>query len=560
MRRLAILAAAVVLLAGAAPAHAEPVPASRVDYEPPVDAPIVDPFRPPADPYSAGNRGVDYSTQPGTSVRSAAPGEVVFAGPVGGSLHVVVLHADGIRTSYSFLRSTSVHRGDVVEQGQEVGTAAERLHFGARAGDAYIDPTLLFSDGAPNVYLVPDGEREPSTVVHERRSLLDSLQGLADRAVGIPSGAVDWARDRVAEEAANRFDELRGAAHYAWELQPNVHLARLGKAGLAWWAQRDNCTPAATAAPRHAERHLAVLVGGLGSKSETDREWRDPDAGSDQKRGAAIDDVDIDALGYDPEDVMRFSYNGGTIQENAYDAADSTADIRQSARRLRELLARVAAENPGVPIDILAHSQGGLVSRAALGDELDPGSPALPAINSLVTLGTPHQGADLATAAKMISQSDGGELIVSALGLAGAPVTGTSVGQLAETSEFVRRLNSRPLPAGVKVTSIGGRGDFIVPAGRTHLDGAKNVIVSLPGSINQHSDLPGSAAATREIALGQAGLDPTCQSLIDMLGDTAMSDGIGWAEDSAATAAWLGTRPFTLPPGFGSPIHERKNP
>ncbi|MBV8386955.1 MAG: M23 family metallopeptidase, partial [Acidimicrobiia bacterium] len=42
---------------------------------------------------------MDYATAPGTEVRAAADGEVVFAGQVGGTLHVVVLHGDGIRTS-----------------------------------------------------------------------------------------------------------------------------------------------------------------------------------------------------------------------------------------------------------------------------------------------------------------------------------------------------------------------------------------------------------------------------------------------------------------------------
>src|SRR5581483_4838166 len=109
----------------------------------------------PASPYGAGNRGVDYATAPGTEVRAAADGEVVFAGQVGGTLHVVVLHGDGIRTSYSFLSSIRVQRGDHVVQGQVVGTTGPTaFHFGARAGDAYIDPALLFRTGSPQVHLV----------------------------------------------------------------------------------------------------------------------------------------------------------------------------------------------------------------------------------------------------------------------------------------------------------------------------------------------------------------------------------------------------------------------
>src|SRR6202008_2065782 len=91
-------------------------------YQPPVTAPVVDPFRPPSNAYGPGNRGLDYGTTPGTEIKAAADGEVVFAGQVGGTLHVVVLHADGIRTSYSFLASIAVARGATVEAGDVLGT------------------------------------------------------------------------------------------------------------------------------------------------------------------------------------------------------------------------------------------------------------------------------------------------------------------------------------------------------------------------------------------------------------------------------------------------------
>jgi len=132
---------------------------AAVVYQPPVDAPVVDPFRPPPTPYAAGNRGIDYATGPGARVGAAADGTVVFSGMVGGSLHVVVRHADGVRTSYSYLRSARVHRGDRVVRGEPVGTAGERFHFGARIGETYIDPALLFGGGGPpRVHLVPDRE------------------------------------------------------------------------------------------------------------------------------------------------------------------------------------------------------------------------------------------------------------------------------------------------------------------------------------------------------------------------------------------------------------------
>ena len=130
-------------------------------YRPPVDGPVIDRFRPPPSPYGRGNRGVDYATRPGQPVVAAAPGEVVFAGPVGRSLHVVVRHPDGIRTSYSFLLTVVVRRGDRVQGGQAVGTAGPTLHFGARAGNAYIDPLLLLRRRPGAAHLVPDRQPDP---------------------------------------------------------------------------------------------------------------------------------------------------------------------------------------------------------------------------------------------------------------------------------------------------------------------------------------------------------------------------------------------------------------
>ena len=149
-----LLAIAAVTIAALAPGASGQPQVER--YRPPVDAPVVDLFRPPATPFGPGNRGIDYATVPGTVVRAAASGDVSFAGPVGGSLHVVVRHGDGIRTSYSFLAAVGVRRGERVGAGQPLGVTATTLHFGARRGDAYIDPLSLLGGRGGQVRLVPD--------------------------------------------------------------------------------------------------------------------------------------------------------------------------------------------------------------------------------------------------------------------------------------------------------------------------------------------------------------------------------------------------------------------
>src|SRR5687767_7874695 len=99
MRRFLLVLCCAALASTITPATAQPPPA----YQPPVDAEVVDGFRPPATRFGAGNRGLEYGTTPGTEVRAAADGRVTFAGSVAGTRHVTVLHDDGVRTSYSFL-------------------------------------------------------------------------------------------------------------------------------------------------------------------------------------------------------------------------------------------------------------------------------------------------------------------------------------------------------------------------------------------------------------------------------------------------------------------------
>src|SRR5438067_3917789 len=231
MRRSAVLFAGLVLLA----AGLAPPAAADAAYRPPVDAPVADVFRPPPQPWAAGNRGLDYATRPGQEVRAAADGEVVFAGPVAGTLHVVVLHPDGVRTSYSFLASLRVQRGDHVRQGEVVGTAGgQPFHFGARVGDAYVDPALLFGGGPPGVHLVPDSERLPDSEAHERAGLLGMLAGLPARAAGITADAagvtadaVGWAAGSAQQAAGAGVGVLRtGAASALDNLRVMAHLCR----------------------------------------------------------------------------------------------------------------------------------------------------------------------------------------------------------------------------------------------------------------------------------------------------------------------------------------------
>jgi murein DD-endopeptidase MepM/ murein hydrolase activator NlpD len=151
-------AATLVALAIVGSLAIAPAPASATAigvWLRPVAGRVVRPFRPPVTRYGRGHLGVDFSAVSGTPVRAAGAGTVVFAGAVAGALHVVVRHAGGLRTSYSFLAGIRVHRGERVGRGAVLGTTGGRreyhdghvLHLGLRIGDAYVDPMRLFAPG-----------------------------------------------------------------------------------------------------------------------------------------------------------------------------------------------------------------------------------------------------------------------------------------------------------------------------------------------------------------------------------------------------------------------------
>jgi len=187
LRRGTAIGAVLAALVVAAPVAGAP---PQVDYSPPVDAPISDPYRPPPGPYAPGNRGIDFATEPGTAVRAAGAGRVRFAGPVGGTLHVTIAHADGVRTSYSFLASVAVRRDEAVGRGVTIGHTGSRLHVGARRGDAYFDPATLWAPGRLWVRLVPlDGGEAPTSTPGPRRATGSAAAGGSSRLRALLRGA-----------------------------------------------------------------------------------------------------------------------------------------------------------------------------------------------------------------------------------------------------------------------------------------------------------------------------------------------------------------------------------
>ena len=143
----AILAIALLLSQAVA---SEPVGSQQrfsiVRYVAPVDAPVIDPFRPPAHIGAPGNRGLEYGNPLFVGVFAAADGVASFAGMVAGRGVVSIEHSDGVRTTYTGMTTVWAETGRAVRQGEAVGLAGRNIHFGARIRDHYLDPQVLIDE------------------------------------------------------------------------------------------------------------------------------------------------------------------------------------------------------------------------------------------------------------------------------------------------------------------------------------------------------------------------------------------------------------------------------
>ncbi len=111
------------------------------------------------------NSGVDLIAELGTPVLSAGQGTVAFANEheVYGNL-VVVNHAQGLQTRYAGLNSLEVHVGQIVQQGDRLGTVGviwrnqpPHLHFEVR-----MNSNLGWIAQDPSLYIPETGLGQPN--------------------------------------------------------------------------------------------------------------------------------------------------------------------------------------------------------------------------------------------------------------------------------------------------------------------------------------------------------------------------------------------------------------
>jgi hypothetical protein len=374
---------------------------------PPVDAPIARRFEAPGFEWGPGHRGIDYVVAPGTAVRAVAGGTVTFAGPVAGTVAVTIAHVGGIASTYSRLGAVEVDVGDRVSQGTWIG----------RAGRAHADAAGLH--------------------------------------LGIKLGD-EYANPERFMGPLDATSAIR-LAPLVWE-PPDMLPASFRDPLLSANAS-PTCEPLAPLTEAAPNANVAVLVAGIGSKTHGGV-------------SAALYESGGRLLGYRPTDTYLFSYRGSAVQSlhEPYERSDTFGDIRAAALRLRGLLQRIAARHPGRHVDLIAHSQGGIVARSYLQLLAHSWDERVAPVDHLVTFSSPHEGAPLASAGEVLDDSATGRALMiagSSWSKLGGPLPdpyAPSIAQLAPGSDLLQRLDSEAVLFGTRVLSLGIANDAVVPA------------------------------------------------------------------------------------------------
>ncbi|MEA2517061.1 MAG: hypothetical protein QOG16_899 [Actinomycetota bacterium] len=418
-------------------------------FIPPVDGAIARRFEPPGTEWGPGHRGIDYAVSSGTAVRAIGDGTVSFAGDVAGTLAVTISHGEGLESTYSDLSAIDVAEGDVVDQGFWIG----------RSGSAHGADGLHLGVKLAGAYVDPEGYIGPQDL-----------------------------------SSAIRLAPL------VWE--PPLSLPETFRVPFLSAEEQPHCEPIASEEAGEQNKNIAVLVAGIGSKTMGGV-------------SAALYEAGGDLLGYPASRTYPFSYRGhqDPSLHRPYAREDTFGDITQAAEKLRDLLEAIAGRHPGDHVDLIAHSQGGIVARAYL--ELAAGTwdPRLPLVDHLVTFSSPHKGAPLAGARKDLDRTLAGHAALRAASWwsrHSGPVPdpySSAVGQLAPGSDLLERLDREAVAFGTRVLTLAIPNDLVVPADRAGWTPYPSDVVA-PGGLNGHDAIvtaePAIASARRFLRDGPA--------------------------------------------------------
>jgi hypothetical protein len=172
-------------------------------------------------------------------------------------------------------------------------------------------------------------------------------------------------------------------------------------------------------------------------------------------------------------------------------------------------------EQPGREVDLIAHSQGGIVIDEFLSHVYRAGDRTLPPLGNVVTLSSPHEGAPLATAGRRIRATTLGRAALDAIEEVSTfpPPSSPAVQELAEGSPLLDHLWDQGVPEHFDMTTIGATEDVVVPATNISVPGATETVAAV-NSLSEHSAIVRAPDALRAVRAALEGRPPPCVSLL----------------------------------------------
>lgn len=285
--------------------------------------------------------------------------------------------------------------------------------------------------------------------------------------------------------------------------------------------------------------NIIVTIAGIGSQTEFATNGA-------VKTNAAMYQTDLTALGFSEDQIYNFSYAG--IQEGGegayrlhkpYSQADTFESIEISAEMLARQIDEIHRRHPDKEIDLVAHSQGGLVAQYYLENLYLLENKERVVIDHFVSMGSPHLGADSAQLYSQLEGTPQGDFLLEGWEVASQlfdlpPPASPAARQMAEDSPFIKELDRNWNPQLAKTTTIAATFDVVVTPQHSRLRGADHYTADMPNSLSSlwaHGKVV-DAHSTKEIVYNALADTPsTCTALRNAVADYGVGRFISEVQD-----------------------------
>jgi murein DD-endopeptidase MepM/ murein hydrolase activator NlpD len=197
-------------------------PEAQRQVLPTVDMPVANarissPFGQRPNPFDTSKQefhsGIDFAAPEGSPVNAVLPGVVKSVGPMGGyGNRVEIQHKDGSTSYYAHLKDATVRLGDLVNQGQPIGTVGTtgmttgpHVEFGLQHNGQALDPQQYMTFGAVKPAVAPAAAAPAAAAPAAGKEQFPSLKAETEtESKRIESGDKPWIAKR--DEIYNNYD------------------------------------------------------------------------------------------------------------------------------------------------------------------------------------------------------------------------------------------------------------------------------------------------------------------------------------------------------------------